>query len=84
LDYIDGANLIANEVLSSNSKWQLQSYCLELMFEEMKRKLMVGFHTLSKSQQQTWDEIAGGTGINNGTWYNSVFLIHNIAITSSL
>ncbi|MFV8325564.1 TonB-dependent receptor [Flavobacterium sp. ZS1P14] len=86
LDYIDGANLIANKAIEQvilNGK--LRSYGLEIMFRKNEGKLNGWIsYTLSKSEQQTSGRTPIETGINNGNWYNSVYdKLHNIAITSS-
>ncbi len=86
LDYIDGANLIANKAIEQvilNGK--LRSYGLEIMFRKNEGKLNGWIsYTLSKSEQQTPGRTTMEAGINNGNWYNSVYdKLHNIAITSS-
>jgi hypothetical protein len=86
LDYIDGANLIANEAIEQVIlNGELQSYGLELMFKKNEGRLNGWIsYTLAKSQQRTPGRTAAETGINNGAWYNSVFdKLHNIAITSA-
>ena len=86
LDYIDGANLIANKAIEQVIlNGQLRSYGLEVMFKKNEGKLNGWIsYTLSKSEQQTPGRTAVETGINNGAWYNSVYdKLHNIAITSS-
>ena len=86
LDYIDGANLIANKAIEQVIlNGQLRSYGLEVMLKKNEGKLNGWIsYTLSKSEQQTPGRTAVETGINNGAWYNSVYdKLHNIAITSS-
>ena len=86
LDYIDGANLIANKAIEQVIlNGQLRSYGLEVMFRKNEGKFNGWIsYTLSKSEQQTPGRTAVETGINNGAWYNSVYdKLHNIAITSS-
>jgi hypothetical protein len=86
LDYIDGANLIANEAIEQVIlNGELQSYGLELMFKKNEGRLNGWIsYTLAKSQQRTPGRTAAETGINNGAWYNSVFdKLHNIAVTSA-
>jgi hypothetical protein len=86
IDYIDGADLIANEaieqvILNGN----LRSYGLEVLFRKNKGKL-TGWvsYTISKSEQKTPGRTAEETGINNGEWYRSAYdKLHNLAITSS-
>jgi len=86
LDYIDGANLVANNAIEQvilNGK--LRSYGLEIMLRKNEGKLNGWIsYTLSKSEQQTPGRNATETGINGGNWYNSVYdKTHNIAITGS-
>lgn len=86
LDYIDGANLIANKAIEQIIlNGQLRSYGLEIMFRKNEGKFNGWIsYTLSKSEQQTLGRTPIETGINNGQWYNSVYdKLHNIAITSS-
>lgn len=86
LDYIDGANLIANEAIEQVIlNGQLRAYGLEVMLRKNEGKLNGWIsYTLSKSEQQTKGRNALETGINNGKWYSSVYdKTHNLAITSS-
>jgi hypothetical protein len=86
LDYIDGANLIANKAIEQVIlNGQLRSYGLEVMLRKNEGRFNGWVsYTLSKSEQQTPGRTAVETGINNGAWYNSVYdKLHNIAITSS-
>ncbi|PWA05023.1 TonB-dependent receptor [Flavobacterium psychrotolerans] len=86
LDYIDGANLIANNAIEQVIlNGQLRSYGLELMFRKNEGRFNGWVsYTLSKSEQQTPGRTAIETGINNGNWYNSVYdKLHNVAVTSS-
>lgn len=86
LDYIDGANLIANKAIEQIIlNGQLRSYGLEIMFRKNEGKFNGWIsYSLSKSEQQTPGRTPIETGINNGQWYNSVYdKLHNIAITTS-
>lgn len=86
LDYIDGADLIANKAIEQIIlNGQLRSYGLEIMFRKNEGKFNGWIsYTLSKSEQQTPGRTSIETGINNGQWYNSVYdKLHNIAITTS-
>lgn len=71
LDYIDGADLVAQEaietiILSGKSR----AYGLELMFKKEKGKFNGWIsYTLSRSEQQTKGRNANEIGINNGKWY---------------
>jgi hypothetical protein len=86
LDYIDGANLIANDAIEQVIlNGQMRSYGLEVMLRKNEGRLTGWIsYTLSKSQQQTPGRTASETGINKGQWYNSLYdKTHNIAITSA-
>ena len=86
LDYIDGANLIANKAIEQIIlNGQLRSYGLELMLRKNEGRLNGWIsYTLSKSEQQTPGRTATESGINNGAWYNSVYdKLHNVAVTSA-
>lgn len=86
LDYIDGANLIANKAIEQIIlNGQLRSYGLEIMFRKNEGKFNGWIsYTLSKSEQQTPGRTPIETGINNGQWYNSVYdKLHNVAVTTS-
>jgi hypothetical protein len=86
LDYIDGADLIANKAIEQIIlNGQLRSYGLEIMFKKNEGRLNGWIsYTISKSEQQTPGRNPIESGINNGQWYNSVYdKLHNIAITSS-
>ena len=86
LDYIDGADLIANKAIEQVIlNGQLRSYGLEIMFRKNEGKFNGWIsYTLSKSEQQTPGRTPIETGINNGQWYNSVYdKLHNVAVTTS-
>ncbi|MFT4984243.1 MAG: hypothetical protein ACI9Q9_001304 [Flavobacterium sp.] len=86
LDYIDGADLIANKAIEQIVlNGQLRSYGLEVMLRKNKGKLNGWIsYTLSKSEQQTPGRTAAESGINSGNWYNSNFdKLHNVAVTGS-
>jgi len=86
LDYIDGANLIANDAIEQVIlNGQLRSYGLEFMLRKNEGRLNGWIsYTLSKSEQQTPGRTASETGINKGAWYSSVYdKTHNLAVTSS-
>ncbi len=86
IDYIDGADLIANNALEQVIlNGQLRSYGLEVMVKKNEGRLNGWIsYTLSKSQQQTPGRTSLESGINNGQWYNSAYdKTHNLAITSS-
>ena len=86
LDYIDGANLIANKAIEQVIlNGELRAYGLELLFRKNEGKLSGWIaYTLSKSEQKTPGRNATEVGINNGKWYSSAFdKLHNLAITGS-
>lgn len=84
LDYIDGADLIANNaieqvVLNGNAR----AYGLEVLFRKNEGKLNGwASYTLSRSEQQTPGRNSAETGINNGAWYKTGWdKLHNLSIT---
>jgi len=86
LDYIDGADLIANKAIEQVIlNGQLRSYGLELMLRKNEGKLNGWIsYTLSKSEQQTAGRTPEESGINNGRWYNSAYdKTHNLAVTTA-
>jgi hypothetical protein len=86
LDYIDGANLVANNAIEQVIlNGQMRSFGLEIMLRKNEGRFNGWIsYTLSKSEQQTPGRTATETGINNGNWYNSVYdKVHNIAITGA-
>jgi hypothetical protein len=86
LDYIDGADLIANKALEQVLlNGEMRSYGLEFLLRKNEGRLNGWLsYTLSKSQQRTPGRNAGEPGINNGQWYSSGYdKTHNIALTAS-
>lgn len=86
IDYIDGADLIANNALEQVIlNGQMRSYGLEIMVKKNEGRLNGWIsYTLSRSEQQTPGRTNLETGINNGQWYNSAYdKLHNLAVTSS-
>ena len=86
IDYIDGADLIANEALEQiilNGK--LRAYGFELLLRKNTGRLTGWIaYTLSRSEQQTPGRNALEPGINGGNWYRSAYdKLHNLAITSA-
>lgn len=86
IDYIDGANLIANNaieqvVLNGRSR----AYGLEVLLRKNEGKLSGWIaYTLSRSEQQTPGRVAGETGVNNGEWYKTGYdKLHNLSVTAS-
>lgn len=86
LDYIDGADLIANNAIEQVIlNGHMRAYGLELMIKKNKGKFNGWIsYTISKSEQQTPGRTPEETGINNGQWYASAYdKTHNLAITSA-
>jgi hypothetical protein len=86
IDYIDGAELIANKAIEQVIlNGQLRAYGLEMMLRKNEGKFNGWIsYTLSKSEQQTPGRNASEIGINNGKWYSSAYdKTHNVAVTSS-
>lgn len=86
IDYIDGANLIANDAIEQvilNGK--ARAYGLEVLFKKNEGQLTGWIaYTLSKSEQQTQGRTAAESGINNGNWYNTPYdKTHDLSITSN-
>ncbi|MCL9805795.1 TonB-dependent receptor [Flavobacterium amniphilum] len=86
MDYIDGADLIANEAIEQVIlNGRMRSYGLEMLL----RKNTGNFngwiaYTLSKSEQQTPGRTPTEIGINYGKWYRSAYdKTHNVAVTAS-
>lgn len=86
LDYIDGADLIANEAIEQVIlNGEMRSNGLEVLL----RKNTGDFtgwvaYTLSQSEQKTPGRTPNEVGINNGQWYRSAYdKRHNLAVTAS-
>ena len=86
LDYIDGADLIANNaieqvVLNGNAR----AYGFEVLFRKNEGKFNGWIsYTLSRTEQQTPGRTPQELGINNGNWYKTGFdKTHNISIVST-
>ncbi|WP_179317654.1 TonB-dependent receptor [Winogradskyella undariae] len=86
IDYIDGADLIANDAIEQVIlNGEGRAYGLEVLFKKNEGKF-TGWvaYTLSKSEQRTPGRTAIETGINNGQWYNTPYdKTHDISITGS-
>jgi len=86
LDYIDGADLVANEAIERvllNGK--SRAYGLEILFKKT-RGTFQGWlaYTLSKSEQKTLGIGQGDPGINQGEWYNTPHdKTHDLSLTGS-
>lgn len=86
IDYIDGANLIANDAIEQvvlNGK--ARAYGLEFLLRKNEGRLQGWIaYTLSKSEQQTPGRTAHETGINNGNWYLTPYdKTHDLSVTAS-
>lgn len=86
MDYIDGADLIANEAIEQVVlNGEMRSYGIEFMLRK-NTGILNGWiaYTLSKSQQKTPGRTTDEIGINNGEWYRSAYdKTHNLAVTGS-
>lgn len=86
IDYIDGADLIANEAIEQVVlNGRARSYGLELLVRKNTGKL-TGWvsYTLSRSEQQTPGRTPEETGINNGEWYLAGYdKLHNLSVTGN-
>lgn len=86
MDYIDGADLIANEAIEQVVlNGRMRSYGLEFLLKKNEGRFNGWIsYTLSRSEQQTPGRTSEETGINYGKWYNSAYdKTHNLAITSA-
>lgn len=86
MDYIDGADLIANEAIEQVVlNGEMRSYGLEILLRKNTGKFNGWIaYTLSKSQQRTPGRTAEEIGINNGEWYRSAYdKLHNLAVTAN-
>lgn len=86
LDYIDGADLIANNAIEQVIlNGRMRAYGLEIMVKKNEGRFNGWIsYTLSKSEQQTPGRTPEEIGINNGQWYSSAYdKTHNLAITSA-
>lgn len=86
MDYIDGADLIANEAIEQVIlNGEMRAYGLEILLKKNNGKLNGWVaYTLSKSEQRTRGRTASEVGINNSQWYRSAYdKLHNLAVTAS-
>ena len=74
IDYINGAELIGQRTIETEIlNGQSRAYGLEILAKKNKGNFTAWLaYTIAKSEQQTPGGIAGGPGINNGQWYNSL------------
>ena len=75
IDYIDGADLIANNAIERVIlNGEARAYGLEVLLRKNTGKLQGWIaYTLSKSEQRTPGRTPGEIGINNGEWYNTPY-----------
>lgn len=86
LDYIDGADLIANKAIEQVLlNGRARSYGIEMLLRKNTGRL-TGWvsYTLSRTEQQTEGRTPNETGINNGEWYKAGYdKLHNLSITAN-
>ncbi len=75
IDYIDGANLIANDAIEQVIlNGEARAYGLEFLLRKNVGKFQGWMaYTLSKSEQRTPGRNSTETGINSGQWYNTPY-----------
>ena len=86
LDYIDGAELIANDAIEQILlTGQARAGGLEVLFRKNEGKLTGWIaYTLSRSEQQTLGRTPSEVGINYGNWYATPYdKTHDISITTN-
>ena len=86
IDYIDGANLIANDAIERVIlNGEARAYGLEFLLRK-NTGAFTGWlaYTWSRSEQRTPGRNSLKTGINNGNWYFTPFdKTHDLSINSS-
>lgn len=85
-DYIDGAELVANEALERILlAGKARAYGLELLFKKTQGKLTgLVAYTLSKAAQQTKGIGPNDLGINKGDWYNAPYdKTHDLSMSAT-
>lgn len=85
-DYIDGAELIANDAIERVLlNGEARSYGLELLFKKNSGRLTGWIsYTLSKAEQRTPGRTPDEPGINDGQWYRANYdKLHNLSVTSA-
>ena len=86
VDYIDGANLIANEAVERVVlNGRARAYGLEVLFRKNSGRFKGWVsYTLSRTEQQVAGRTPEETGINNGNWYKTGFdKLHNLAVVAN-
>lgn len=85
LDYIDGANLIANNTIETDIlSGEARAYGLEFLLKRNTGKLTGWLaYTLSRAEQRVLGRTALETGINGGNWYRTGYdKLHDFSITA--
>jgi len=86
VDYIDGANLVANEAIERVVlNGQARAYGLEVLFRKNTGRFKGWVsYTLSRTEQKVEGRTPVETGINNGDWYKTGFdKLHNLAVIAN-
>ena len=86
LDYIDGAELIANDAIEQVLlAGKAKARGIELLVRKNEGKLTGWIaYTLSRSEQRTPGRTSSEVGINNGNWYFTPYdKTHDISITAN-
>jgi len=86
LDYIDGADLIANDAVEQILlEGEARAYGLEFLLRKNQGKLQGWIaYTLSRSEQRTPGRTALEPGINNGEWYSAAWdKTHDLTVTAN-
>jgi hypothetical protein len=86
IDYIDGANLIANNAIEQDIlNGKARAYGLEFLLRKNEGKFKGWLaYTLSKSEQKTPGRTPQEPGINNNQWYNTPYdKTHDISFNGS-
>ena len=86
LDYIDGAELIANDAIEQVLlNGEARASGIEILFQKNEGKLTGWIaYTLSKSEQRTPGRTEQETGINNGNWYFTPYdKTHDFSLVSN-
>jgi len=86
LDYIDGANLVANNAIEQVIlPGTARAYGLELLLRKNTGRFTGWLaYTLSRSEQRTPGRTPEESGINNGNWYSTGYdKPHDISFTGS-
>ena len=86
IDYIDGADLIANNAIEQVVlPGKGRAYGLELLLKKNKGRLTGWLaYTLSRSEQKTPGRTTGEPGINNSRWYPTPYdKLHDLSVTGS-